>query len=303
LIPFFVVVLSIDLLEKFMNPQELNSLHLLSRLIRQAHEHKGHAGKVLIIGGAPGMAGSVLLSGRAALHAGAGWVMIGFLDEHAISVLSDQAELMLSHASREMIEKAQADVLAIGPGLGQSEKARDLLSDVLQSSALMVIDADGLNLIAGDAELMKQLKTRPSLSTVITPHPGEAAKLLNTTPEQIQIDRSVAIDQLVALTGAITVLKGQHTLIKSPQLNEATQVCFKGHPGMGVAGMGDVLTGVIAAIMSQGIKHHINPFEASCLAVELHATAADSLLNQGVGPIGLTPSEVIKEIRNLINIK
>jgi hydroxyethylthiazole kinase-like uncharacterized protein yjeF len=295
--------LSIDLLEKFMNPQELNSLHLLSRLIRQAHEHKGHAGKVLIIGGAPGMAGSVLLSGRAALHAGAGWVMIGFLDERAISVLSDQAELMLSHASREMIEKAQADVLAIGPGLGQSEKARDLLSDALQSSALLVIDADGLNLIAGDAELMKQLKTRPSLRTVITPHPGEAAKLLNTTPEQIQIDRSVAIDQLVALTGAITVLKGQHTLIKSPQLNEATQVCFKGHPGMGVAGMGDVLTGVIAAIMSQGIKHHINPFEASCLAVELHATAADSLLNQGVGPIGLTPSEVIKEIRNLINIK
>ena len=286
-----------------MNPQELNSLHLLSCLIRQAHEHKGHAGKVLIIGGAPGMAGSVLLSGRAALHAGAGWVMIGFLDERAISVLSDQAELMLSHASREMIEKAQADVLAIGPGLGQSEKARDLLSDALQSSALLVIDADGLNLIAGDAELMKQLKTRPSLRTVITPHPGEAAKLLNTTPEQIQIDRSVAIDQLVALTGAITVLKGQHTLIKSPQLNEATQVCFKGHPGMGVAGMGDVLTGVIAAIMSQGIKHHINPFEASCLAVELHATAADSLLNQGVGPIGLTPSEVIKEIRNLINIK
>jgi NAD(P)H-hydrate repair Nnr-like enzyme with NAD(P)H-hydrate dehydratase domain len=113
----------------------------------------------------------------------------------------------------------------------------------------------------------------------------------------------LAIDQLVALTGAIVVLKGQHTLIKSPQLNESTQMCLKGHPGMGVAGMGDVLTGVIAAIMSQGIKHHINPFEASCLAVELHAAAADSLLNQGVGPIGLTPSEVIKEIRNLINIK
>jgi ADP-dependent NAD(P)H-hydrate dehydratase / NAD(P)H-hydrate epimerase len=286
-----------------MNSQELNSLHLLSRLIRQAHEHKGHAGKVLIIGGAPGMAGSILLSGRAALHAGAGWVMIGFLDERAMTVLSDQPELMLSHASREMIEQAQPDVLAIGPGLGQSKKARDLLSDALQSSALLIIDADGLNLIAGDLELMTQLKNRPSLSTVITPHPGEAAKLLNTTPEQIQIDRPVAIGQLVALTGAIVVLKGQHTLIKSPQLSEATQVCLKGHPGMGVAGMGDVLTGVIAAIMSQGIKHHINPFEASCLAVELHAAAADSLFNQGVGPIGLTPSEVIKEIRNLINIK
>jgi NAD(P)H-hydrate repair Nnr-like enzyme with NAD(P)H-hydrate dehydratase domain len=117
----------------------------------------------------------------------------------------------------------------------------------------------------------------------------------------------LAIDQLVALTGTIVVLKGQHTLIKSPQLtsqlNEPTQMCLKGHPGMGVAGMGDVLTGVIAAIMSQGIKHQINPFEASCLAVELHAAAADSLLSQGAGPIGLTPSEVIKEIRHLINLK
>jgi hydroxyethylthiazole kinase-like uncharacterized protein yjeF len=290
-----------------MNPQELNSLHLLSRLIRQPHEHKGHAGKVLLIGGASGMAGAVLLSGRAALYAGAGWVMIGFLDEHAIAVLSEQPELMLSHASKEMIEQAQADVIAIGPGLGQSAKAHDLLKQALQAPALLIIDADGLNLIATDSELLKQLKHRPSMRTVITPHPGEAARLLNTTAQQIQLDRPLAIDRLVALTGAVVVLKGQHTLIKSPQLtsqlNEPTQMCLKGHPGMGVAGMGDVLTGVIAAIMSQGIKHQINTFEASCLAVELHATAADSLLNQGTGPIGLTPSEVIKEIRNLINIK
>jgi hydroxyethylthiazole kinase-like uncharacterized protein yjeF len=290
-----------------MNPQELNSLHLLSRLIRQPHEHKGHAGKVLLIGGASGMAGAVLLSGRAALYAGAGWVMIGFLDEHAIAVLSEQPELMLSHASKEMIEQAQADVIAIGPGLGQSAKAHDLLKQALQAPALLIIDADGLNLIATDSELLKQLKHRPSMSTVITPHPGEAARLLNTTAQQIQLDRPLAIDQLITLTGAIVVLKGQHTLIKSPQLtsqlNEPTQMCLKGHPGMGVAGMGDVLTGVIAAIMSQGIKHQINPFEASCLGVELHAAAADSLLNQGTGPIGLTPSEVIKEIRNLINIK
>jgi hydroxyethylthiazole kinase-like uncharacterized protein yjeF len=290
-----------------MNPQELNSLHLLSRLIRQPHEHKGYAGKVLIVGGASGMAGAVLLSGRAALHAGAGWVMIGFLDERAIAVLSDQPELMLSHASKEMIEQAQVDVLAIGPGLGQSTQAHDLLSHALQSSALLIIDADGLNLIATDPELLKQLKHRPSMSTVITPHPGEAARLLNTTAEQIQLDRPLAIDRLVALTDAIVVLKGQHTLIKSPQLtpqlNQPTQMCLRGHAGMGVAGMGDVLTGVIAAIISQGIRHHINPFEATCLAVELHAAAADSLLNQGIGPIGLTPSEVIKEIRHLINIK
>lgn len=290
-----------------MNPQELNSLHLLNRLVRQPHEHKGHAGKVLIIGGASGMAGAALLAGRAALHAGAGWVVIGFLDERAMAVLSDQPELMLNHASKEIIQETRADVLAIGPGLGQSEQAHDLLSQALQSSALLIIDADGLNLIATHPELLQQLKLRPSLSTVITPHPGEAARLLNTTPEQIQINRPLAIDQLVALTGAVVVLKGQNTLIKPPNasthLNEVTRVCLKGHPGMGVAGMGDVLTGVIAAIMSQGIKHQINPFEASCLAVELHATAADALLNQGIGPIGLTPSEVIKEIRNLINIQ
>ncbi len=290
-----------------MNPQELNSLHLLNRLVRQPHEHKGHAGKVLIIGGASGMAGAALLAGRAALHAGAGWVVIGFLDERALAVLSDQPELMLNHASKEIIQETRADVLAIGPGLGQSEQAHDLLSQALQSSALLIIDADGLNLIATHPELLQQLKLRPSLSTVITPHPGEAARLLNTTPEQIQINRPLAIDQLVALTGAVVVLKGQNTLIKPPnastQLNEATRVCLKGHPGMGVAGMGDVLTGVIAAIMSQGIKHQINPFEASCLAVELHAAAADALLNQGIGPIGLTPSEVILEIRNLINIQ
>jgi hydroxyethylthiazole kinase-like uncharacterized protein yjeF len=290
-----------------MNPQELNSLHLLNRLIRQPHEHKGHAGKVLIIGGASGMAGAALLAGQAALHAGAGWVLIGFLDERAITVLSDQPELMLSQASKEMIEQVQPDVLAIGPGLGQSAQAHDLLSHALQSSVVLIIDADGLNLIAADPELLKQLKHRPSLSTVITPHPGEAARLLNTTTEEIQMNRPLAIDQLVALTGSIVVLKGQNTLIKSPntstQFNEAAQMCLKGHPGMGVAGMGDVLTGVIAAIVSQGIRHHINPFEASCLAVELHASAADSLLNQGIGPIGLTPSEVIKEIRNLINIK
>jgi len=230
-------------------------------------------------------------------------VMVGFLDEHAIAVLSDQPELMLSHASKEMIGQAQADVLAIGPGLGQSAQAHDLLSHALQSSALLIIDADGLNLIATDAQLLKQLKLRSSMSTVITPHPGEAARLLNTSAEQIQLDRPLAIDRLVTLTGAIVVLKGQHTLIKSSQLNESTQMCLKGHSGMGVAGMGDVLTGVIAAIMSQGIKHQINPFEASCLAVELHAAAADSPLNQGAGPIGLTPSEVIKEIRNLINLK
>lgn len=284
-----------------MTIQTLNTFHLISRLQRQAHEHKGHAGKVLMIGGAPGMAGAILLAGRAALHAGAGWVILDFVDERAISVLSDQPELMLRVAQVGDAAQINPDVIAIGPGLGQGDLAKQLLSEVLQSSALLVIDADALNLIASDSSLLNQLKARPSLSSVLTPHPGEAANLLKETTEQIQSNRELAIQKLVDLTGSIVVLKGHHTLVHAPQ--QSMQVCLRGNPGMGVGGMGDVLTGIAAAILAQGIRHGLNAYEATCLAVELHSGAADNLLNQGVGPIGLTPSEVLLEVRNLINIK
>lgn len=284
-----------------MTIQTLNTFHLISRLQRQAHEHKGHAGKVLMIGGAPGMAGAILLAGRAALHAGAGWVILDFVDERAISALSDQPELMLRVAQVGDAAQINPDVIAIGPGLGQGDVAKQLLSEVLQSSALLVIDADALNLIASDSSLLNQLKARPSLSSVLTPHPGEAANLLKETTEQIQSNRELAIQKLVDLTGSIVVLKGHHTLVHAPQ--QSMQVCLRGNPGMGVGGMGDVLTGITAAILAQGIRHGLNAYEATCLAVELHSGAADNLLNQGVGPIGLTPSEVLLEVRNLINIK
>ncbi len=284
-----------------MTTQTLNTFHLISRLQRQAHEHKGHAGKVLMIGGAPGMAGAILLAGRAALHAGSGWVILDFVDERAISVLSDQPELMLRVAQIGDAAQINPDVIAIGPGLGQGDLAKQLLSEVLQSSALLVIDADALNLIATNPYLLSQLKARSSLSTVLTPHPGEAANLLKETTEQIQSNRELAIQKLVDLTGSIVVLKGHHTLVHAPQ--QSMQVCLRGNPGMGVGGMGDVLTGITAAILAQGIRHGLNAYEATCLAVELHSGAADNLLNQGVGPIGLTPSEVLFEVRNLINIK
>lgn len=284
-----------------MTTQTLNTFHLISRLQRQAHEHKGHAGKVLMIGGAPGMAGAILLAGRAALHAGSGWVILDFVDERAISVLSDQPELMLRVAQIGDAAQINPDVIAIGPGLGQGDLAKQLLSEVLQSSALLVIDADALNLIATNPYLLSQLKARSSLSTVLTPHPGEAANLLKETTEQIQSNRELAIQKLVDLTGSIVVLKGHHTLVHAPQ--QSMQVCLRGNPGMGVGGMGDVLTGITAAILAQGIGHGLNAYEATCLAVELHSGAADNLLNQGVGPIGLTPSEVLFEVRNLINIK
>ena len=284
-----------------MTAQTLDTFHLIPRLQRQAHEHKGHAGKVLIIGGAPGMAGAALLAGRAALHAGAGWVILDFIDDRAISVLSDQPELMLRTGQIGDVTQIHPDVIAIGPGLGQGSLAEQLLLESLQSTAFLVIDADALNLIAANSQLHKELKARPSLSTVLTPHPGEAANLLKQTTEQIQADRELAIQKLVELTGSIVVLKGHHTLVYASQ--QSMQVCHQGNPGMGVGGMGDVLTGITAAILAQAIRHNLNAYEATCLAVELHSCAADNLLNQGVGPIGMTPSEVLLEVRNLINIK
>lgn len=284
-----------------MTAQTLDTFRLIPRLQRQAHEHKGHAGKVLIIGGAPGMAGAALLAGRAALHAGAGWVILDFIDDRAISVLSDQPELMLRTGQIGDVTQIHPDVIAIGPGLGQGSLAEQLLLESLQSTAFLVIDADALNLIAANSQLLKELKARPSLSTVLTPHPGEAANLLKQTTEQIQADRELAIQKLVELTGSIVVLKGHHTLVYASQ--QSMQVCLRGNPGMGVGGMGDVLTGITAAILAQAIRHNLNAYEATCLAVELHSCAADNLLNQGVGPIGMTPSEVLLEVRNLINIK
>ena len=287
-------------------PAELKSLELITRLKRAPSEHKGNAGKVLLIGGAPGMAGALMLSGSAALHLGAGWTILEMLDPTAAHAMPEQAELMVRLASFNAVEQLQAtapDVIAIGPGLGFSEIARDWLMAVLRYPTVPVaIDADALSLIADTPEYLDLLKQRNQTfpgKTVITPHPGEAAHLLNTAADTIQANRLSALSQLIALTNSIVVLKGQHTLIASPA-HSAVQ-CAQGNPGMAVGGMGDVLTGSIAAIAAQGICHNLNLWEASCIGVQLHASAADSLVEKQIGPIGLTPTEVILEMRSLLN--
>ncbi|MBU3594700.1 NAD(P)H-hydrate dehydratase [Polynucleobacter sp. 71A-WALBACH] len=287
-------------------PTELRSLELIARLKRASSEHKGDAGKVLLIGGAPGMAGALMLSGSAALHLGAGWTILEMLDPMAAHAMPEQAELMVRLASfnaQEQLEDTTPDVIAIGPGIGFSELARDWLIAALRFPKVpLVIDADALNLIADTPEYLDLLRERnqafPEM-TVLTPHPGEAAHLLNTTASAIQANRLTALSDLVKLTSSIVVLKGQHTLIASP-LNLAVQ-CAQGNPGMAIGGMGDVLTGCIAAIAAQGVRHKLNLWEASCIGVQLHASAADSLVAQQIGPIGLTPSEVILEMRSLLN--
>ncbi len=287
-------------------PVTLDTLKLIRLLKREPAEHKGNAGKVVLIGGAPGMAGALILAGNACLHLGAGWTILEILDPASARADASQPELMIRLATADIqkgLAAAKPDVIAIGPGLGKSELASCCLHAALAYPSIpLVIDADALNLISESPELLKQLQIRNKQfpdSTVLTPHPGEAAKLLQSTTEKVQSDRVKAIQQLIELTQSIIVLKGQHTLIASPE-HPLTQ-CLAGNPGMGTGGMGDVLTGSIAAIAGQGVRHQINLWQATGIAVELHASAADSLVKKGIGPIGLTPSETILEMRSLLN--
>ena len=285
----------------------LNALTLVARLKRAPAEHKGHAGKVLLIGGSSGMAGALILAGNACLHLGAGWTMLRMLDPASAHVDIKSPELMIQLADLDAnaaLSHINPDVIAIGPGLGKSELAIAWLQAVLTFPNIpLVIDADALNLLSESEVLMGTLQKRnqdfPGL-TVLTPHPGEAAKLMHCLTEDIQSDRLGAIKSLVTLTGSIVVLKGQHTLIASP--HHLALECQEGNPGMGTGGMGDILTGCIAAIAAQGIHHHLNLWDATGVSVQLHAKAADNLVNRGTGPIGLTPSETILEMRSLLNL-
>lgn len=291
-----------------MNPQPatLDTLKLIKLLKREPAEHKGNAGKALLIGGAPGMAGALILAGNACLYLGAGWTILEMLDPASARVDASQPELMIRLATPDIKESLAAikpDVMAIGPGLGKSKLASCCLHAVLAYPSIpLVIDADAINLIGESPELLEQLQGRNKQfpgSTVLTPHPGEAAKVLHSTTEKVQSDRMKAIQQLVELTQSILVLKGQHTLIASPE--HSPMQCLAGNPGMGTGGMGDILTGSITAIAGQGVRHQINLWQATGIAVELHASAADSLVHKGVGPIGLTPSETILEMRAMLN--
>jgi len=284
----------------------LAMLRLGKRLKRAADEHKGKAGKALLIGGAPGMAGALLLAGNACLHLGAGWTILEMLDHASAHVCEESPELMIRLASSDTAHSlidTQANVIAIGPGLGKSDLASAWLKGVLEySNVPLIIDADALNLIAESKELLGLLQKRNQQfpeQTVLTPHPGEAAKLLGVSTEEVQANRLGTLKQLITLTQSVIVLKGQHTLIGSPE-RPALQ-CQEGNPGMGTGGMGDVLTGSITAIAAQGIHHQLNLWESTGIAVQLHAAAADSLVAKGIGPIGLTPSETILEMRSLLD--
>lgn len=246
---------------------ELMDSGSLSRLLpaRLADTHKGDLGHVLVIGGDHGMAGAPILTGRAALRCGSGLVSVATRAAHVSIAVSGQAELM-AHPIDEPTDLdgllERADCLALGPGLGQSDWSRSLFEHAMTAKCPIVLDADGLNLLAE--------KSVPHKRLILTPHPGEAARLLNCAVSDIQNDRFAAVRDLSEKFGATTVLKGWGTLVTGAG-DQPVRVCPYGNPAMATAGMGDALTGIIASLVGQGLSD----FDAASTGVLLHALAGD----------------------------
>jgi hydroxyethylthiazole kinase-like uncharacterized protein yjeF len=259
---------------------------------RRRNSHKGMFGNVGILGGAPGMVGAALLAGRAALKLGAGRVFVGlFADSPSVDLV--QPELMLRSA-QDLLKTEGLDCLAVGPGLGESQAAQHALAAVLAHPAPLVLDADALNLVSAHPALQKSLAARTGAS-ILTPHPAEAARLLATSTDNIQHDRIAAVRALSTRFNAGVVLKGNGSVCALK--NGDWYVNTSGNPGMAAAGMGDVLSGIVASLTAQGG----DPGLALLAGVHLHGLAADQLVAEGTGPAGLTASEVIDAARKLLN--
>ena len=251
--------------------------------------HKGDFGRVLLIAGGPGMAGAARLAGEACLRCGAGLVSVATAPENVTAVVANRPELIcLAAADAGALEAPLrvATVIAIGPGLGTGPWARGLLDAALASGKPLVLDADALNLIAAARE-------RPPERAVITPHPGEAGRLLGSSSDAVQADRLGALHRLVDYTGAVVVLKGAGTLVGAP--GRISAICPHGNPGMAAPGMGDVLTGAIAAILGQCG----DPWLAARAGVVAHALAGDDLARRGAR--GLVALELAGRLSRWVN--
>ena len=252
--------------------------------------HKGDFGRVLIIAGGQGMAGAARLAGEGALRSGAGLVTIATSPENVAAIVAGRPEL-ICHGVRSVDELAPllaaATVVAIGPGLGTGAWSRMVLDAALVATKPLVIDADALNMLAASG-------LRPPSVSVLTPHPGEAARLLKTDTASIQSDRRAAVAQLVELTGAVVVLKGAGSLVGAP--GRRTALCAEGNAGMAAPGMGDVLTGAIAAILGQCA----DPWLAARAGVLVHALAGDEVASRA-GQRGILALEVAAALRRWVN--
>jgi ADP-dependent NAD(P)H-hydrate dehydratase / NAD(P)H-hydrate epimerase len=264
---------------------------LPAALRRQARSvHKGSFGTLALVGGAPGMVGAALLAGRGALAAGAGKVQVGLL-ANGPEVDFGCPELMLRSTAAAL---DGADAIVAGPGLGQSEAATLLLADVLVRPVPLALDADALNLVAQSDALREQVRARRE-PTLLTPHPAEAARLLATSTAKVQDDRVAAALSLAEALHAHVVLKGAGSVLADPAGRFAINA--SGNPGLATGGTGDVLAGIVGAMLAQRIA----PADALRIAVCVHGAAADFLVARGTGPVGMRASELPDAVRALLN--
>lgn len=255
---------------------------------RRLNTHKGESGRVLCIGGNDGTGGAVMLAAEAALRSGAGLVQVLTRPAHIAPLLARCPELMVRAVAEGESDSAPlpiADVLAIGPGLGQDDWARRLWRVALASPVSKVIDADGLNLLAAAPQSLP--------GAVLTPHPGEAGRLLGVSARAVQRDRIAAAQALAQRFEAVVVLKGAGSVVVAPR--QTPRILVAGNPGMATGGMGDLLTGVIAALIAQGHP----PLAAATFGALLHAAAGDAAAVGGER--GLLPRDLLPELRRLVN--
>ncbi|KAA3600245.1 bifunctional ADP-dependent NAD(P)H-hydrate dehydratase/NAD(P)H-hydrate epimerase [Stenotrophomonas maltophilia] len=255
---------------------------------RRANTHKGESGHVLCVGGNHGSGGAIAMAAEAALRAGAGLLSLGTRRDHVGPLLARLPEAMThaledSDALPALLDKAK--VVAIGPGLGQDEWARALFARVLASPRPLVLDADALNLLAQDPRALP--------AAILTPHPGEAARLLGCSTADVQSDRYTAAQALVERFHAVVVLKGAGSIVAAP--GQRPRLIAAGNPGMAVGGMGDLLTGIIASLRAQGLP----AFDAAAAGALLHALAGDRAAADGAR--GLLPTDLLAPLRRLAN--
>lgn len=264
---------------------------------RPQDSHKGNFGTLGILAGGKNMVGAALLAARAALKQGTGRVHIGFTqDNQPLEVDPVQPELMLNTAGK-LLGKEDISTWIAGCGMGLTPLAQNCLATLFNRypNAAIVLDADALTLLSEHAFALSHAKA----PLVLTPHPSEAARLLGCTTADIQKDRKLSAQQISAKYATWTVLKGHQTVICTP--NGETTVNHSGNPGLSTAGTGDVLAGMIGACLAQGIVTE----QAIAGAVWLHGAAADFLVTQGTGPIGMTAGDVLeaaRTVRNLITL-
>jgi NAD(P)H-hydrate epimerase len=256
---------------------------------RRNNVNKGRYGHVLAIGGDSGMAGAIRLCGEAALRSGAGLVSLATRAEHVLAINAARAELMaVAVDGPQSIEHLmqRASVIAVGPGLGQGAWGHALWDKAIHAGRPLVLDADALNLLARHPSTL-------SGDTILTPHPGEAARLLECSSADVQADRFAAVRELARRHACVVVLKGTGSLIADSTGRLA--LCPFGNPGMASGGMGDVLTGIVAGLRAQGL----GAWDAARLGVVAHAIAGDRAA--GAAPRGLIASDLFAPLRAFLN--